>query len=131
MHKHTPVGVGTDVVDQRAVLQHGLHFSQRDVLSCLQLHQVLLTICKHSETAACNNMWGSMCRCVMWTCLYFVRGREEAGGGTFSTELCISDQCHLDNRENSGVLADWNKQDCGVILGSEVQSDLLKGFLPD
>lgn len=40
-----PVGVGTDVVYERAVLQNSLHFSERDVLACLQLHQVLLAVC--------------------------------------------------------------------------------------
>jgi len=40
-----PVGVGTDVVYEGAVFQNSLHFSQRDVLACLQFHQVLLTVC--------------------------------------------------------------------------------------
>lgn len=41
-----PVGVGTDVVYERAVLQNSLHFSERDVLACLQFHQVLLAVYK-------------------------------------------------------------------------------------
>lgn len=48
---NTPVGVGTDVVEQRAVLQHGLHLPQGDVLTRLQLHQVFFTIWKHNRVS--------------------------------------------------------------------------------
>lgn len=41
-----PVGIGTDVVNEWAVLQNGLHFPKRDVLACLQFHQVLLAVYK-------------------------------------------------------------------------------------
>ena len=44
-----PVGVGTNVVDEGAVLQNRLHLAQGHVLSCLQLHQVLLTVYRGAE----------------------------------------------------------------------------------
>lgn len=39
-----PVCIGTDVVDEGAVLQDGLHLPQRHVLAGLQLHQVLFAV---------------------------------------------------------------------------------------
>lgn len=50
-HQHKPVGINTNVVNQRTVFQRGLHLSQGDVLSCLQLHQVLLTIWNAAQGA--------------------------------------------------------------------------------
>lgn len=39
-----PVCIGTDVVNEGAVLQDGLHLPQRHVLAGLQLHQVLFAV---------------------------------------------------------------------------------------
>lgn len=50
--RDAPVCIHANVVDQGAALQHGLHLPQGDVLPRLQLHQVFLTVWKHSK--ACS-----------------------------------------------------------------------------
>lgn len=45
-----PAGIGTDVVDEWAAFQDGLHFSQRHIFSSLKLHQVFLTVLIHTHT---------------------------------------------------------------------------------
>src|SRR4029434_2604041 len=47
-----PVGIDTDVVNEGAVLERCFHLPQRDILSSLQLHQVLLTVYTHTHTHA-------------------------------------------------------------------------------
>lgn len=42
--RRLPVGIGTDIIYERAVLENSLHFSKRDVLARLQFHQVLLAV---------------------------------------------------------------------------------------
>lgn len=55
---NTPVCIRTNVVDQGAALQHGLHLSQGHVLSRLQLHQVFLTIWKHGKPCCLKSCAG-------------------------------------------------------------------------
>src|SRR4029434_7826044 len=47
-----PVGIDTDVVNEGAVLERCFHLPQRDILSSLQLHQVLLTVYTPTHTRA-------------------------------------------------------------------------------
>lgn len=44
--RRLPVGIGTDIIYERTVLENSLHFSKRDVLASLQFHQVLLAVYK-------------------------------------------------------------------------------------